>query len=120
MSCNDAVRFPGPEDDWVRLDDPRKAVVASLMTLIEEHRDADFKITMTGLPYVDYQVDVLTEQETGFFGLMALLAAVYAGVVPSEEAFAGFSNPAVITREMRLLVQTTAWIRRNTWPGKRP
>ncbi|HSA79263.1 MAG TPA: SLC13 family permease, partial [Geminicoccaceae bacterium] len=29
--------------------------------------------------------------------LMALLAAVLTGVVPQDQAFSGFSNPAVIT-----------------------
>lgn len=74
--ASDLFFEPPTEGHWIELSDPRKDAVASLYALLKDHRSGDFHISLTGMPYIDYQVDVLTEKETSFFGLLALCAAV--------------------------------------------
>jgi len=64
------------EPGWMELADPRKDAVATLYALLADHRSEDFRISLTGMPYIDYQVDVLTEKETSFFGMLSACAAV--------------------------------------------
>lgn len=57
------------------LEDPRKAVAASLLSIINEYSRDDFSLRVTGMPVIDRGVDDLTGTESGFFGLLSLAAS---------------------------------------------
>ncbi|MDA3851774.1 MAG: MMPL family transporter [Spirochaetaceae bacterium] len=78
---NDLAEEPGTQGNWILLEDPRKDIAAALKVIVAQHQREDFQLRITGMPLIDYEVDLLTAQESGFFGGLALLCAALLLVV---------------------------------------
>ncbi len=67
--------FPEGGDNHNKIEDPRKIIAPALEVILKRHRAEDTKITATGVPILDYEMDLLVMEEGAKFGLIALLAS---------------------------------------------
>ena len=56
--------------------DPRKLIAPALGTILGRHRTEGIRVTATGMPVLDFEIDRVTDREGRRFGVVALVVSV--------------------------------------------
>ncbi len=90
--------------------DPRKLIAPALRVILDRHRREGIRVTATGMPMLDFEIDKVTEREGTRFGLIALVVSVVLMTVLFR-SFSGVAAPfLVIVSTLVILYGIMGWI----------
>lgn len=99
-----------PELALTKVADPRKLISPALNVIIQRHEQSDFKIYATGVPVMDFEVDRITTEEGGKFGLWALVISLVLLFLIFRQFIAVLSPFMVLLSTMIILFGAMGWL----------
>jgi len=93
-----------------RVGDPRKLIAPALKVILDRHSHPDLRVTATGMPVLDFEIDRMTEREGTRFGLVALGTSVLLMLLLFRSV-AGVTGPVlVIASTLVILYGLMGWL----------
>jgi predicted RND superfamily exporter protein len=90
--------------------DPRKLIAPALRVILDRHQHNAIRVTATGMPMLDFEIDKVTEREGMRFGLIALTVSVVLMTILFR-SFTGVAAPfLVIASTLVILYGIMGWI----------
>ncbi len=99
-----------PELALTKVADSRKLIFPALNVIIQRHEQPDFKIYATGVPVMDFEVDRITTEEGGKFGLWALVISLVLLFLIFRQFIAVLSPFMVLLSTMIILFGVMGWL----------
>ncbi|MBN2091676.1 MMPL family transporter [candidate division KSB1 bacterium] len=99
-----------PELNLTKVADPRKLISPALSVILKKHEGVNFKVYSTGVPVMDFEVDRITTEEGGKFGLWALIISLVLLFLIFRQFVAIISPFFVLLSTLLILFGVMGWL----------
>lgn len=93
-----------------KVSDPRKLIAPALRVILDRNRREGFRVTATGIPVLDFEIDRIAEQEGTRFGIVALIVSVGLMLALFRNLTGVIGPCLVVVSTLVILYGTMGWI----------